>query len=159
MKFLASKKLSDNAPLRLVMIWMLLGLFIASIMNIIQKSIDFGITPLQWSAAILGDEEQFLEPMAYQDILLSLHTDLFGLILLFILISSMGVRLNVSNRLKMLILGSSVLSLLLYPLFMLSTPLMQSAGVIASIVSFLIFHLLMIFMDLYSLLELIRKKL
>lgn len=159
MKFLTSKKLSDNAPLRLVMIWMLLGLLLASMMNILQKTIDYGTTPEQWCAAILGDEEQFIDPLGFKEILLSLHTELFGLILLFILISSMAVRLNLSNKTKMVLLGTSVVSLFLYPALLLSTPLSAEAGVIAAAGSFALFHLVMIAMGLQTLIALIRKRL
>ena len=159
MKFLASKKLSDSAPLRLIMIWMLLGLLLASIMNILQKTIDYGTIPEQWCAAILGDAEQFIDPLGFNEILLSLHTELFGLIVLFILISSMAVRLNLSNKTKMVLLGTSVVSLFLYPILLLSTPLSAEAGVIAAAGSFALFHLIMITLGLYTLIELIRKRL
>lgn len=159
MKFMTSKKLSDNAPLRLVMVWMLLGLLLASGMNIVQKAIDFGTTPEQWSATILGDETLFIDPMGFKELLLALHTDLFGFILLFILISSMAVRLNLSNRIKMTMLGSSVVSLCLYPILLLSTPFSLQIGVTGAAGAFLVFHALMIMIGFYTLISLLRRKL
>ena len=92
MKFIASKKLSDNQSLRLVMTWMVITLIITLGLNIIVKSIDYGISPEQWVNTVLGNSEKFIDPIALNDLLLRVHIDLFTLILIYILIGSLYIR-------------------------------------------------------------------
>ncbi|OZA01710.1 MAG: hypothetical protein B7X89_12230, partial [Sulfuricurvum sp. 17-40-25] len=104
MKFIVSKKLIDNRALYLSVLWMLVFLIVALALNVTAKEINFGITPTQWVSTILGNEEEFIDPLGLNDLLLSLHTDLFGLILIFILITSLLIRTSRPKALKLIIL-------------------------------------------------------
>lgn len=159
MKFLASKKLSDNRPLRTVMIWMLIALILAMGLNVTAKSIDYGTTPAEWKNTILGNEAEFTDPLTLNDLLLVVHTDLFGLILIFILIASLAVRTSYSLAVKMGFLTLSLAGLLLYPISLLMTPWIGSIGVLLAAGTFLVFHTLMIVAGLNLFISLLRHKL
>lgn len=159
MKFLASKKLSDNTSLRIVLIWMLITLIISMGLNITSKSIDYGMTPLQWEHTILGNPDEFVDPLGFNDLLLAVHTDLFGLILIFILIGSLMVRTVHSSITKMLFLGLSLSTLVIYPSTMLAIPWIGAPAVIIAVGSFIGFHLLMIVGSLHILFMLFGRKL
>ena len=158
MKFIASKKLSDNSVMRSIIIGMLLSFILAMVLSIIAKGIDYGLTPMEWSATILGNEAEFIDPMSFNDLLLGIHTDLFGLIITFVLIASVYARMGRSRVMMIGFLTLSLLSLLTYPIGMLFSPLLGSAGVILSLSAFILFHSLMIMGGLDSLIGLLRKK-
>lgn len=158
MKFIVSKKLIDNRALYLSVLWMLVFLIVALALNVTAKEINFGITPTQWVSTILGNEEEFIDPLGLSDLLLSLHTDLFGLILIFILITSLLIRTSRPKALKLIILLVGVSALLLYGIGLVSSVWIGSVGIIASWIGFIVFHLLMSGCALDILILLLRKK-
>ncbi|MGZ5207543.1 MAG: hypothetical protein ACXWB0_00830 [Sulfuricurvum sp.] len=159
MKFIASKKLSNNTALRTVMIWMLITLTLAMVLSLTAKSIDYGTTPAQWKNTILGNEAEFIDPLNVNDLLLAVHTDLFELILVFILIASLIVRTPYSIVIKMGILSIALTSLLLYPSALLMIPWLGASGVMIAAIAFILFHILMIASALNILFLLLRRKL
>lgn len=158
MKFIVSKKLIDNSALYVSVLWMTIFLVIALVLNLIAKSIDFGMTPQLWTSHILGNEAEFIEPLLINDLLLTLHTELFGLILVFILISSLFMRTSRSKKLKITLLLSGVVTLLLYPLGLLASLACGNFTIILAWGGFVLFHLLMIGSALDILILLLRKR-
>lgn len=158
MKFIVSKKIIDNRAVYTSVLWMVVFLIIAMVLNLVAKGIDFGITPAQWINAILGNEEEFIDPLTLKDLLLTLHTELFGLILLFVLISALLMRTSRSRTLKMLILLSGIISLLIYPLGLLASLSIGNFAILLAWGAFILFHLLMIGSAIDILILLLRKR-
>ena len=158
MKFIVSKKIIDNRTLYFSVLWMVIFLILALILSATVKGIDFGITPTQWVSAILGNEAEFIDAMLPSDVLLSIHTDLFGLILIFILISALLMRTSHSKNFKMTLLVLATSTLLLYPAGLLLSLWIGSFCVILAWGSFILFHLLMIGCALDILILLLRKR-
>lgn len=159
MKFIVSKKIIDNRALYVSVLWMVPFLIIALALSVIAKGIDFGITPDLWSSHILGNEAEFSEPLAMKDLLLSLHTELFGLILIFILISALLMRTSRAKELKMAILVTAIIALLLYPIGVLSSLVGGSFTILIAWGGFLAFHLVMVGSSVDILILLLRKQL
>lgn len=141
------------------MIWMLIALIFAMGLNITAKSIDYGTTPAQWQNSVLGNEAEFSDPLSFNDLLLSVHTDLFGLILIFILIAALAVRTSHSATVKMGFLIITLACLIFYPASLLLTPWLGSSGILVAASAFIVFHALMILGALDLLIILLRRKL
>ncbi|MDD5052285.1 MAG: hypothetical protein PHO27_06085 [Sulfuricurvum sp.] len=158
MKFVASKKLSNNLSLRLVMIWMVFSLTIALGLNLVSKSIDYGTSPSQWSHTVLGNPEEFTDPMSLNDILLAVHTDLFTLILIYILLASLYVRSSHPTSFKISFLSFSLAGLILYPTMLISAFWIGTFGVKLAGSAFILFHTLMLLVAFWLLVALLRRK-
>ncbi|MCX6061966.1 MAG: hypothetical protein NT103_06950 [Campylobacterales bacterium] len=158
MKFVVSKKLIDNRTLYLSVLWMVIFLLGALVLNGIAKGIDFGMTPVMWINTILGNEAEFIEPLLLSDLLLSLHTDLFGLILIFILMTALLIRTSRAKGFKITVLLLGVITLLFYGIGLITSLWIGRVGVIFSWGGFYLFHLLMIGIALDIFILLIRKK-
>lgn len=158
MKFIVSKKLIDNRPLYLSVVWMVIFLLVALVLNGVAKGIDFGMTPAMWTNTILGNEAEFIEPLLVSDLLLSLHSDLFGLILIFILITALLLRTSRAKGFKITVLLLGITALLFYGIGLIASLWIGRLGVILSWGGFLLFHLLMIGAALDILILLSRKK-
>lgn len=158
MKFIVSKKIIDNRAVYTSVLWMVIFLLIAMVLNLVAKGIDFGTTPAQWVNTILGNEAEFIDPLTMKDLLLTLHTELFGLILIFVLISALLMRTSRSKNLKMALLLSGISTLLLYSLGLLASLYIGSFAILLAWGAFILFHLLMIgsAMDIFILL--LRKR-
>ena len=159
MKFIVSKKIIDNRALYVSVLWMVIFLLVAMVLNAIAKGLDFGTTPAMWVTAIAGNKAEFIEPLAMKDLLLTLHTELFGLILIFILISALTMRTSRPKELKMAILVTAITALLLYPIGVLSSLVGGSFFILIAWGGFLVFHLVMIGSGIDILILLLRKRL
>lgn len=158
MKFIAGKKLSDNKTLRTTILWMLIALIIAMAFSIAAKGIEYGFTPDEWTKKILGSEAEFIEPLQFKDLLLGVHTDLFGLIITFIIIASLYTRTAHSEIVKKSYMIISIIALLLYPLGLLLSGMIGNIGIIGSLSAFMIFHILTIVASLDLLIAIMRKR-
>ncbi|MDD5717227.1 MAG: hypothetical protein PHW64_05430 [Sulfuricurvum sp.] len=159
MKFIASQKLSNNSSLRLVMLWMLIGLIAAMGLNLIAKSIDYGTSPQAWNSVILGNPDEFQEPMSFNDLLLTIHTDLFSLVLIYILIASLYLRTSRSSTFKIVFLGISLAGLILYPLMLLTAQWIGPIAVSVAGGSFILFHAVMLLGGSELMIALLRRRL
>lgn len=158
MKFIANKKLTHNATLRFVMIWMLLLFVIAMGLSLSAKGIEYGFTPQEWTNSVMGSETEFIEPLHFKDLLLTLHTDLFALIILFILIASLFMRTSYSTAFKLSFLSLSLFFLLTYPIALLFSALLGAFSVVLSLSAFIGFHFLMLLTSIHILYLLFKKK-
>ena len=137
---------------------MLVFLIVALALNTTAKAIDFGITPAQWMNTILGNEAEFIDPLGLSDLLLSLHTDLFGLILIFILITALLIRTSRPKSFKLAVLLLGVIALLLYGAGLIASLWIGNIAIVASWGGFVLFHLLMSLCALDILILLLRKR-
>ncbi len=137
---------------------MVLLLMIAMVLSLSAKGIEFGTTPENWISTVMGNPEEFSEPMLWSDLLLGIHTDLFGLIITFILIASLYVRTSRSTVLKMTLFTALLLTLVLYPIGLLTSSLLGGIAVTIGLSSFLLFHLLILLMSADLWILLVRKR-
>lgn len=158
MKFIASKKLSDNTLLRSIILWMLVAFMFAAGLSATAKVIEYGMTPAQWINTVFGNAEEFTDPLSMNDLLLSVHTDLFGLMLMFILVASVYARTSRRMGVKMAFFTLSLVSLLFYPAALLSSFLIGATAVSVAFGSFFLFHLLIVVSSIDLILLLIRRK-
>ena len=158
MKFIVSKKIIDNRAVYVSVLWMVIFLLIAMVLDLVAKGIDFGITPAQWKNTVLGNDAEFIEPLLMNDLLLTLHTELFGLILIFVLISALFMRTSRSKNLKMTLLLSGIITLMVYPIGLLASLSIGSFAILIAWSAFVLFHLLMIGSGMDILVLLIQKR-
>lgn len=158
MKFIAGKKLSDNGALRQIMIWMLFLLILAMGLSLSVKGIEYGLNPSEWCNTVLGNEVEFIDPLGFKNLLLAVHTDLFGLIITLILIASLYMRSARSIVVKSTFLSLVLSALLLYPAGLLLSPISGSIAVTIGIGGFILFHLLIIATSTDLLVLLFRRK-
>lgn len=158
MKFTVSKKLSDNATLRIILIWMLCSLVAVMGISLAAKSIDYGTTPEQWQSTVLGNETKFVDPLTLDDLLLRVHTDLFSLILIFVLMASLMMRTSYSSTVKRFFLIVSLGGLVFYPVFLLGSSWLGGSAVIIAGGSFILFNGIMLVSAGLILVSLIRHR-
>ena len=138
----------------------MMALFIVALgLSLSVKAIDFGLSPMAWINTVLGNEAEFIDPMLLSDLLLSLHTDLFGLILVYVLVGAVMVRTSRSQISKTLRLLGALSALLLYPLGLIASVWIGEIGVVVSWAGFVAFHFALLGCTLDMLILLLRKKL
>ncbi|AFV96692.1 MULTISPECIES: hypothetical protein [unclassified Sulfuricurvum] len=158
MKFVVSKKLSESPVMRIILIWMFIALGSVLILNLIAKAIDYGTDLEGWTTVILGNEMEFIDPIPLNDLVLQIHTDLFALIMIFVMIAAVLGRSSFSHRLKAFLLGIALVGLLLYPLGWLSISWFGSVSVAIGAFGFILYHTVMLMSTSILIVGLIRKR-
>lgn len=158
MKFTVSKKLSDNGTLRVVLIWMLCSLIAVMGLSLAAKAIDYGTTPKQWQSAVLGNEAEFVDPLTLDELLLRVHSDLFALILIFVLMASLMMRTSYSGAVKRVFLIVSLAGLVFYPALLLGSTWLGGSAVLIAGGSFILFNGMMLLSAGLILVSLIRHR-
>lgn len=158
MKFTVSKKLSDNPTLRIILIWMLCSLIAVMGISLAAKAIDYGTAPEQWQNTVLGNEAEFVDPLSFDELLLRVHSDLFALILIFVLIASLMMRTSYSSAVKRFFLILSLGGLVFYPVFLLGSSWMGGSAVVIAGGSFILFNGIMLVSAGLILASLIRHR-
>ncbi len=94
MKILVTKKLSRSHPLFGAILSLLLFLFLALISNTLYLHTKLSFVPSELMQKVFGDEESFVEPMLYEEILGYLHFEIFFFALLYLLVLFLYFRIN-----------------------------------------------------------------
>ena len=127
MRFLATPSISPNMRIALILLMSAVSLFIVS--HYVLEAMRYGVTPQQVTAAVAGDEELFIDPLPFEELLLQVHMNLFFIFLLLGIVGATYIRLFAerrSTRTIILLLGIS--SLTAQPIFLLITVAGNSAA-------------------------------
>ncbi len=139
MRFLATSSISPNMRIALILLMSAISLFIVS--HYVLEAMRYGVTPQQVISAVTGDEDLFIDPLPFEELLLQVHMNLFFIFLLLGIVGATYIRLFAerrSTRTLILLLGAS--SLTAQPIFLL----IPVAGKIAAalwLVLTLVWHL------------------
>lgn len=157
MKFITTKKISQNETIALLVKWMLVLFMVAVALNVGSKIVEFGVTPSAWVLKIGGNADEFVEPMAYNELLFLLHSDLFLLIMLYVLIASLYVRLPHASKTKHSVLLLGVVLILVYSVGLLLASMVGFGAIASAWAAFFALHLLF-FINLVELLVAMLKR-
>lgn len=157
MKFITTKKISQNDTIALLVKWMIVLFMVAVALNIGSKMLEFGVTPSAWTLKIGGNADEFVDPMAYNELLFLLHSDLFLLIMLYVLIASLYVRLPHASRTKAVVLFVGVVAILIYSVGLLVAPMVGFTAIASAWAAFFALHLLF-FVNLIEILVAMLKR-
>ena len=114
--------------------------------------------PLQLKTALLGNEELFVEPMAFTDILAGMHLSLFLYTFLLLMLFALYLRLVPDNGMLPVWIGAAFLMLLLDQGGMLLIRYGSDGWVYMKITAFFALHAIMLLIAFQSLYLLWRKK-
>ena len=139
MRFLATSSISPNMRIALILLMSAVSLFIVS--HYVLEAMRYGVTPQQVTAAVTGDEELFIDPLPFEELLLQVHMNLFFIFLLLGIVGATYIRLFAerrSTRTLILLLGAS--SLTAQPIFLLIPVAGDSAAALWLVLT-LVWHL------------------
>ncbi len=98
MKFLISKKLSKKSPIFAPLIGMLLLFFISIFFNLAYINSKISLIPNEAVQNILGNEEAFIEPILFEELLAIAHTEFLYYMFFIVLLFFTYYRLSQNKR-------------------------------------------------------------
>ena len=150
MKFTLVKDLKSDDVMRPVLTSVLFFSFIYLISDFFVKHSGFGITPDTIKLTLLGDEQQYLDPMSKNVFLEFWHSEIFFVMFICFIISTVYIRTSSASKVAIIfvniMLVCAIISLISLPLsffyselfiylYLVSFYLWHLFGLIASILS------------------------
>ena len=155
MKFLTTKELHTNTPLK-HLVGILLGVLILFLItDILLHKYQIGLTLSQVKNNILGNEEEFIEPMLFDMLLERIHIDLLTSLITLMLLALIYIR--VSLKPKAWILHISFMGAILTQLALLGSFWWGETPIALWIGLFILWHILAIWLGAVSLWRLYEK--
>lgn len=155
MKFLVTKELQSNTPLK-HLVGILLGVLILFLLtDILLHHYQIGLTLAQAESSILGNEEEFIEPMLFDMLLERIHIDVLTSLITLMLLALIYIR--VSSQPKAWLLHTSFMGAILTQLALLSSFWWGKLFIALWIGLFILWHIIAIWLGVVSLWRLYGK--
>ncbi len=99
MKFLAKSKEFDKNPLlKKLIIFLVLSLLLYLGLDVLLHHHQIGLTLTTATDTILGNEDEFLDPILFDTILECVHSDILSAMITLMLLSTILIRLNTQSK-------------------------------------------------------------
>ncbi len=156
MKFLTTKELNENRLLQYLIAGLLIFFVLFLISDVALHHLQIGLTFKEACSLILGNEEEFIEPILLETLLLTVHIDLFFSMLLLLCLSAISIRVFKRGNPTFWFLNALYISAMLAPLLLISSYFLGEMVVMAWIVVFALWHILALFLSLKTLYAVFR---
>lgn len=111
MKFLVTKELKNNQQLKYLILFLLFGMGMFLIFDIANHAFTIGSSPNDIANTLLGNREEFIEPILIQTLLQIIHADIFFSLIILLLLSLIYLRVSKKNSILIhIVFISSLLS-------------------------------------------------
>jgi len=154
MKFLVVKNINEDKNFKPLLGGLLLFMLFYLFVNIFLKHYSIGILPLDLANNFLGNEQTYLDPMELHVFLEFWHMDIFFMMMILLTLSAVYMRINKYSKLTLLTTHINLLSAFIYLSSLAMSYFFISWFVYLSFVSFVIWHLLSVYMTSISLYKL-----
>ncbi len=150
MKFLATKSLKENPFLKNLLAGLMIFIILFLVLDVVLYSEQIGFRFEDAKNRILGNEEEFIEPILFDSLLIMIHSNLFFSMLILLILSAVWIRVSKLNTLSKWILHLLFLMAIFSNIFLLIGYFYISFGVEIWIVLFWSWHFIAIFMAIYT---------
>jgi len=111
MKFIVTKELKNNKQLKYLILFLLFGMGLFLIFDVANHAFLIGSNPSEITSTLLGNKEEFIEPILIQTLLQIIHADIFFSLIILILLSLIYLRISEKNSILIhVVFISSLLS-------------------------------------------------
>ena len=151
MRFTLIKDIKQDSSMRPILTGLLLFILLFLLVDIFVKSKSLGFTVQTLYITLLGDKDQFIDPLTLSSFLELLHADIFFMMMLLLTLSAIFARVSSKGRSRLIIINISMVSALLSVLFLVAIYFYHLPLALLFILSFFLWHLLAFHMTLYTL--------
>ena len=146
MKFLSQTSLHDNPFLKNLLGGLLVFITLFLLLDILLYHIQIGLSFENAITSILGNEEEFIEPILFDSLLVMIHSNLFFSMLILLILSAIWVRISKPN--SKLFLHLLFILAILAPVFLLLGYFFGTLAIKIWVVLFLLWHFLALLMSI-----------
>jgi len=143
--------------MRIVLILLMSAASLFIVSHTVLEALRYGVTPQQITAAVTGDEESFIDPLPFEELLLQVHMNLFFIFLLLGIVGAAYIRLHADRRSTPALILSIGASALLAQIIILLIPIAEIFAAAAWLALTLMWHLAALAAALLSLRALAKE--
>jgi hypothetical protein len=151
MKFTVIKDLRKDRIMRPILSSALLFGMLFIVADLFVKHNGFGITPTAIKMSVLGDEEQFLDPLGKNVFLEFWHVEIFSIMMVCFIVSTIYIRLSNGSKKALFIVNVMLISAILSLVFLPLLYFLSSSFIYPYLFTFYTWHLCAFFASAVSL--------
>ncbi len=157
MKFLATKELKDNTFLKNLLGGLLVLITLFLFLDLLLHHVQIGLSFQSAITTLLGNEEEFIEPLLFDSLLIMIHTNLFFSMLLLLILSAIWIRVSKQPKASKPFLHALFLLAIFAPIFLLLGYFFGAWGIKIWVVMFVLWHILALLMSAQTLIRLYKN--
>ncbi len=148
MRFLSTVELKQNSALKHLMVGVILFCMLFFILDLLLYHLQIGLTFEEALTTVLGNEDEFIEPIPFETLLLYIHTNLFFAMLTLLLLSAISTRVMRNSHPSTVLLHALFATAMLAPMSLLFGYFLHPLGVMAWVVLFASWHLIALLLSI-----------
>ncbi len=148
MKFTLINNIQNDKAMSLILKGFLIFMLLYLISDMLVMNSNFGISIDSVTTTLLGNEEEYIDPMNEAAFLEFWHTQIFFIMMILLTLNAVFIRVANRSRniLTNLLMISALLSLIFLPLAFYTS----ASFVLLYIITFFLWHIVAIYMIFYS---------
>lgn len=158
MKFLLLKSIKQDKMMKPILSGLLFFVILYIFSDVLVHYYGFGILLEDVTYTLLGNEEEFLDPISTSSFLEHWHIQIFFIMMLVFTLSAIFIRLCSTSKVNLFVLNIFLFSSLLSIIFLALSYFTLSLFISFYIFFFFLWHILALYMSLYSLWSLYNDK-
>ncbi len=155
MRFTLIKNLNQDKTMKPILIGLLFFTLFYIVTDIFIKYINFGLTKTTLSSTLYGNESEFIDPILFSTLLEFIHTEIFFIMMILLTLSAVFAR--VSKHYTLIVINLVMTSAIVSIISLVLAYFISDIFVVIYIGSFYIWHLIALYMSLYSIWKLNDK--
>lgn len=156
MKFLVTKELKENTPLKQLVGILVVVLIFFLLLDVLLHHYQIGFTLSDATATILGDMEAFVEPVLFDMLLERVHIDTLTALISLMLLALIYIRVSSTPNRWLLHIGFT--SAIATQLTLLGSFWLGEVAIVLWITSFMLWHFIALFFAVLTLWRLYAKE-
>ncbi|MCW8894469.1 MAG: hypothetical protein OQK48_04015 [Sulfurimonas sp.] len=148
MKFTLINNLQKDSAMSLVLKGFLVFILLYLVSDVVVMNSNFGISADKVNTTLFGNEEEYIDPISEASFLEFWHTEIFFIMMILLTLSAIFIRVAKRSRIILtnILMISSISSLIFLPL----AYYMSNFFVHLYIFTYFIWHIMALYMILYS---------
>lgn len=155
MKFTLINNIKKDKAMRLILTGFLSFILLYIISDVLVKAFSFGISVETINITLFGSEENFIDPITKASFLEFWHVEIFFMMMILLTLSAIFIRL--ANRSRTFMTNTLMLSAITSLVAIALAYFVSAIFIYLYVITFFIWHLIALYMILYSFWKLYAK--
>ena len=150
MRFTLIKDLKQDGLMKPILSGLLIFTLLYLVSDIFVKYSSFGIFSDAINLTLFGNEDEFIDPLTTASFLEFWHMEIFFIMMILLTLSAVFIRLSHKSKKQILVTNIAMLSSIISLLALLTTFYTSANFIELYVLCFFVWHLLALYMTLYS---------
>jgi len=150
MRFTLIKDLKKDSSMRPILSGLLIFTSLYLMADIFVKYLSFGIFSSMIELTLFGNEEEFLDPITQASFLEFIHTEIFFIMMILLTLSAVFIRMATNKKINFIIMNITMISAIFSLISLALSYYISKSFVDIYVFSFFTWHILSIYMSIYS---------